>query len=557
MATKHFLGGRIILGTEFAGYKYRVFDAGTSTPKTTYKVSALTAGQENTDPVVLDANGACQIWFNGNADVVFYTSADVVVYSDDDVNLESSTSSAGAYNAVLNGSFEDDTDGDGNPDSWTITLYTGGSKTLDTTAQSHGDTSIKFTSVGTGGGYAESTNLFPVSPSEPYELSWDMKSDDAGVRNLVQIFWYKADSTASATASATALDDSTTNQTSWAREVYNATAPADAYFAKIRLTGCHSSDATSGSTWFDNVEFLHAKTHGARTNAGAVTQSGLLTMSGKSIWTAEGADVASASDCNIWSAGDGNTVHVTGTTTITDWGTAPQAGASMWVIFDGALQLTYNATTNKINTAGSNYTTIAGDRALVYAESTSSYVVTIFPFNGYGLTRLNGGTVSSAATLDIVMTSYTAYKNKKLVLTSFVPATDGVQFYMQFSTDGGGTFLSTNEYSWAVTGRDESGGAPTANANGSAAFYLFGNVQTVGSGSGRGVSAYVELPDTTSTTQYPISYWEGTFLTNGTLSVSFFNGGGRVNVAQDTDAVRILFSSGNIASGTWALYGYN
>lgn len=101
-----------------------------------------------------------------------------------------------------------------------------------------------------------------------------------------------------------------------------------------------------------------------------------------SIWHAEGAAVASAADCNIWSAADGNTVHVTGTTTISDWGTAPQAGAGMWVIFDGALQLTYNATTNKLNTNATNYTTTAGDRAFVYAETTSSYVVTVFPLDG-------------------------------------------------------------------------------------------------------------------------------------------------------------------------------
>jgi hypothetical protein len=31
--------------------------------------------------------------------------------------------------------------------------------------------------------------------------------------------------------------------------------------------------------------------------------------------------------------------------------------------------------------------------------------------------------------------------------------------------------------------------------------------------------------------------------------------GGRV-AAQDTDALRVLFNTGNIASGTWVLYGW-
>lgn len=117
-----------------------------------------------------------------------------------------------------------------------------------------------------------------------------------------------------------------------------------------------------------------------------IIQSGTFTMSAKSLWLAEGAAVASAADCDIWSGGDGNTVHVTGTTTITDWGTAPQAGATMMVIFDGALQLTYNATTNKLNTGGSNYTTEANDRAFVYADTTTSFIVTIITHDGKPIT---------------------------------------------------------------------------------------------------------------------------------------------------------------------------
>ena len=34
------------------------------------------------------------------------------------------------------------------------------------------------------------------------------------------------------------------------------------------------------------------------------------------------------------------------------------------------------------------------------------------------------------------------------------------------------------------------------------------------------------------------------------------HGAGQRAAAQDTDAIRILFESGNIASGSWALYGY-
>lgn len=260
MAAKlNFQGGRIILGTGFAGYKFGIFEAGSSTPKTTYTDSALTAGNENTHPVTLDANGAAQIWFSGNAKAIFYTPANVTVYTDDSINLEDSTDASGEFNSVLNSSFEIDTDGNGIPENWDRTLYTNGTFSLDTTTQAHGDTSAKFTSTGSGGGYLTSSNNFSVSPLRKARMSFSLKGT-ADVRNVVEVIWYKADGTASATASTTVYDDSATNPTSWTRKHYNVSIPSDAYFAKVRLTGCHSSDSTAGSTWFDDVVFTDAAT---------------------------------------------------------------------------------------------------------------------------------------------------------------------------------------------------------------------------------------------------------------------------------------------------------
>lgn len=82
----------------------------------------------------------------------------------------------------------------------------------------------------------------------------------------------------------------------------------------------------------------------------------------------EGSSVASGSSTDIW-ASDGNTVHVTGTTTITDLGTAPRVGAMRNVIFDGALTLTHSS--SLILPGGANITTAAGDCAIFYADTTS------------------------------------------------------------------------------------------------------------------------------------------------------------------------------------------
>lgn len=109
------------------------------------------------------------------------------------------------------------------------------------------------------------------------------------------------------------------------------------------------------------------------------TMTGDIIMSGASIIETEGAAVASASTCNIW-ATDGNTVHITGTTTITSFGTAPQAGAWMKVIFDGALTLTHGANLNLPGSA--SITTAANDWAFVYADATTLFRVVYFKADG-------------------------------------------------------------------------------------------------------------------------------------------------------------------------------
>ena len=70
----------------------------------------------------------------------------------------------------------------------------------------------------------------------------------------------------------------------------------------------------------------------------------------------QGANIASGS----FAIGtDGNYFHVTGTTTITALGTL-QAGTVVRLVFDGALQITHNAT-SLILLSGANYSTTAGD----------------------------------------------------------------------------------------------------------------------------------------------------------------------------------------------------
>lgn len=148
------------------------------------------------------------------------------------------------------------------------------------------------------------------------------------------------------------------------------TAPSTTYQFQLwadTTTGKLKIRNAANTAWHEvgalDTDFLGLVKADAATNFSAV-----VSMISATLRTGKGANIASAATCNIWSA-DGNLVHVTGTTGITSFGTAGQAGEWRLVVFDGALTLTDGANLN--TPFGLSVTTAAGDIALVVADTTT------------------------------------------------------------------------------------------------------------------------------------------------------------------------------------------
>lgn len=110
------------------------------------------------------------------------------------------------------------------------------------------------------------------------------------------------------------------------------------------------------------------------------TFTGTVNMSGAAFNTAAFVDVASASTTNIGAAASNN-VRITGTTTITSFGTAA-AGVIRNLRFASALTLTYNATSLILPTSA-NIATVEGDTCVVASLGSGNWVVTQYQrFNG-------------------------------------------------------------------------------------------------------------------------------------------------------------------------------
>lgn len=190
-----------------------------------------------------------------------------------------------------------------------------------------------------------------------------------------------------------------TDATKWL--IFDVTAVASPSGYKNITATCTASSAASP---FANNDALAVSfsTTGDKGDTGATGATG--TFGGVATSTAElltGATIASASTVNLNTA-TGNRVHITGTTTITAW---TLTRGPRTVIFDDALQLTYNATTNRLNSNGANVTVEAGDMAYIESDGTTVYVniikksgasvvagagdhyVTVHTGNGFGSTN--------------------------------------------------------------------------------------------------------------------------------------------------------------------------
>lgn len=170
--------------------------------------------------------------------------------------------------------------------------------------------------------------------------------------------------------------------------------------------------------------------------------------------------------------------------------------------------------------------------------------------NTVGRVPLATKTAAVSPSLDFTEFNNSVYRRYEFELENVKPATDNVQLGMQVSTNAGSSYdAGAADYSWTYDGTGNV--ATTAQSAGDTNMRI---ATAIGNAANEdGVSGNIILINAGSLSDRSRILtqvgWENT------ATVSFrVNGGGRRLASQDTDAVRFLFSSGNI-SGTIRMFG--
>jgi hypothetical protein len=166
--------------------------------------------------------------------------------------------------------------------------------------------------------------------------------------------------------------------------------------------------------------------------------------------------------------------------------------------------------------------------------------------------HLQTQTASSSATLDFTAFNSSLYDDYELIVDNLVPASDNVTLVLRTSTDGGSTYdAGVSDYSWGslYTGTTAAGGNDEADSGISLA-----NANTFGTGTSEGASSRIQIINPAAAAFTRVLFHTGGRRAADNVTFTSAGFGMRLSAA-DVNAVRLLFSSGNIASGTARLYG--
>jgi hypothetical protein len=171
---------------------------------------------------------------------------------------------------------------------------------------------------------------------------------------------------------------------------------------------------------------------------------------------------------------------------------------------------------------------------------------------GASMVLLGTGTTSGSASIAFTSGIDSTYDCYIIEYDNLIPATNGVQFVVTVSADAGSSYLAT-AYKWARWAVLDSAASGAEGSTNDGAFKPCGTVG-ITNNSGRGIAGQLKLYNPSSSAIFKQMRAE-TDVFDGSNHYSFSTGGAYYGAGTALNAIKFAFSSGNIASGNFRLYG--
>jgi len=198
--------------------------------------------------------------------------------------------------------------------------------------------------------------------------------------------------------------------------------------------------------------------------------------------------------------------------------------------------------------------------ALNFANNNSLSAITTLPasISGGGMTLISEQTASSSATIDFTSGIDSTYDSYVFKFINIHPATDNVNFTVNFSTDGGSNYNVTKTSTYFQAYHNETNGVSALNYVSDRDLAQSTSDQQIANGIGsdndQQTSGYLHLYNPSNTTFVKHFITRFNIANEAQYSVDNYVAG-YGNTTSAVNAIQFRMSSGNIDSGVIKLYG--